>query len=153
MARLRQVGSRDHAVVARAGHDNVKAIFFGPLRAQGKRRGQGRQCRRLHEFAPAHFAHETLPSKQAGFHFSLKPGLANKNRDKYAVAPTAKATSLVRESLPPNRLGTPPLARHPPRDGRSKALSSSSAAPQACLGGPPLARKSLRRRGLRLVAR
>jgi hypothetical protein len=51
--------------VARAGHDNVKAIFFGPLRAQGKRRGQGRQCRRLHEFAPAHFAHETLPSKQA----------------------------------------------------------------------------------------
>src|SRR2546429_680915 len=58
----------------------------------------------------------TLPSKQSfdgplGSHFSLKPGLANKNRDrKYAVRAIAKATSLVRASLPPNRLGTPPPA-------------------------------------------
>ena len=100
----------------------------------------------------------TLPSKQSfdgplGSHFSLKPGLANKNRDrKYAVRAIAKATSLVRASLPPNRLGTPPPARHPPRDGHSKASSSSSAAPQACLRPLPLVRKSLRPRGLPLAA-
>src|SRR6184192_4683471 len=96
----------------------------------------------LHECPPAHFAHETPPSGKALApqldSFLLELGLANQNDEtKTRFAWLTKAGSLVRESPPPNRLKTPPLARHPQRDDRSKASWSSSDAPQACLPPPP----------------